>query len=347
MYLHRGRGRNVWQIRWTVNGRKVRCSTGTADLAQAERILSAMREGARQRQDGRSVERLLRALYGARQSGLPLASVVDEYLAAAPATRHTALAAAHWRAFVRWVQVHRPGVASLADLDAAACRAYVSVLRGAPKTVANTVGDCASVYRAVAPLHGVSADPWRGIRVQRAPARAARDLTADEVRRLLAATTGEYHGAVLVALYTGLRYHDVAKLRWECVHADAIRLAPLKTEKHGTRVAIPLHQDLAAYLAALDRSGPYVFPELADTYDSRPRYTARRFGYARRAAGLPSSVTFHSLRHTFISAMRSLGAPDVVTRKLVGHTTAQMTDRYDHSLTQERAAVDRLPSYGA
>jgi integrase len=275
---------------------------------------------------------------------LPLADVAGEYRASVPATKHARLAAEHGLKFAAWVKDHRPGVETLQELDPAACRAYVPAIAGTSKTVANTVGDCARIYRVVAPLHGISTDPWRGIRIARDKSREPRGLTLDEAERLLAAATGEYRGAILVGIYTGLRYHDIAFLRWSEVHPDTIRLQPIKTTAHGIRVTVPIHRTLAAYLDGLERQGEFVFPELAATYEQR--CTARRFSYARRDAGLPSDLTFHSLRHTVVTWMANARVSEDVRMRVVGHSNAATHSDYTHDDPEQRKAIDVLPELG-
>lgn len=43
------------------------------------------------------------------------------------------------------------------------------------------------------------------------------------------------------------------------------------------------------------------------------------------------NISFHSLRHTFISLSRAAGVSDFTIQQLAGHSTIQMTDRYSHS----------------
>lgn len=343
MYLYRQKGRLTWRIRWKKGGQVLSTSTGHTDLDDATRVLMAMRAAQEGRADERRLEALLRAAFATRgRRGMPLADVAAEYRAAVPETKHARLAGEHWLKFAAWVSAHRPGVETLQDLDPAACRAYVSAIAGTPKTVANTIGDCARIYRVVAPVQGISGDPWRGIRISREKSKAPRGLTVDEAERLLAAAKGQYRGAILVGLYTGLRYHDVAFLRWSEVHGKTIRLQPIKTSAHGIRVTVPIHPTLARYLASLDRDGEFVFPELASTYNQR--CTARRFMYARRDAGLPPELTFHSLRHSVVTWMALAKVAEDVRMRVVGHSNAATHSDYTHDDAEQRAAIEALPA---
>ena len=54
--------------------------------------------------------------------------------------------------------------------------------------------------------------------------------------------------------------------------------------------------------------------------------------------------TFHSLRHSFVTALQNSGASLEHRKLLAGHTEEAMTERYSHIEVETlRAAVDRLP----
>ena len=58
--------------------------------------------------------------------------------------------------------------------------------------------------------------------------------------------------------------------------------------------------------------------------------------------------SFHSLRHTFLSALANSGVASEVRQKLVGHSDAGVHKKYTHHEFQiMRDAVDKLPSYAS
>jgi integrase len=60
-----------------------------------------------------------------------------------------------------------------------------------------------------------------------------------------------------------------------------------------------------------------------------------------------SSLSFHSLRHSFNSAMANAGVPVEIRQKLTGHASAEMNAIYTHhELEPLRAAVAKLPALG-
>jgi integrase len=57
-----------------------------------------------------------------------------------------------------------------------------------------------------------------------------------------------------------------------------------------------------------------------------------------------SSLTFHSLRHSFNSAMANAGVPQELRQRLTGHAAKAINDRYTHTqLETLRTAVGLVP----
>lgn len=64
-----------------------------------------------------------------------------------------------------------------------------------------------------------------------------------------------------------------------------------------------------------------------------------RYGLAKclKAIGIPPSdqkarnLTFHGLRHTFVTLGRMAGLSDIVIQALAGHKSAQMMEHYSHA----------------
>jgi hypothetical protein len=60
-----------------------------------------------------------------------------------------------------------------------------------------------------------------------------------------------------------------------------------------------------------------------------------------------SSLSFHSLRHSFNSAMANAGVSQEIRQKLTGHASAEMNKIYTHhELEPLRAAIATLPAIG-
>jgi integrase len=185
-----------------------------------------------------------------------------------------------------------------------------------------------------------------------------RPFTLDEIRALLRASDGgDWYGAILVALYTGMRLHDAANLKWESIDLDG-RWISYKASKTRTRIKVPMHDALYGWLKKRIRgiNKASLFPELAGKStsllspefakvmaraDVRGEIVRDRHGESGR---LVTSLGFHSLRHAYASLMANRGVAEEVRMKLAGHSSAEIHQGYTHhEAAVLRAGVGQLP----
>ncbi len=184
-------------------------------------------------------------------------------------------------------------------------------------------------------------------------------FTPAQVSKLVRAANGDWRGATLLGYYSGARLGDVANMRWEAIDwpNKVIRFTPSKTKRP---VAIPLHRDLERELlknAGIGRAP--MFPSLAGKGTGGKHGLSGRFAAIMEKVGIKgkrtqasggrtlSSLSFHSLRHSFNSAMANAGISQEVRQKLTGHASPEMNKVYTHhELEALRAAVSVIPSIG-
>jgi integrase len=194
----------------------------------------------------------------------------------------------------------------------------------------------------------------------------ARNVTKDvftpqQISELLkAAPSEDWRGAILCGFYTGLRLRDVTELRWNAVDIaeGTITVTTRKTRKD---VIVPMHPQFAAWLEKQIRGigRAAVFPTLAgksgqgrgglstqfrrimDKAGIKGRPLREAFG-----AGRPhSSLSFHSMRHSFNSALQAVGVGVEMRQELVGHASVEMNKLYSHAdLELKRRAIALLPN---
>ena len=200
-----------------------------------------------------------------------------------------------------------------------------------------------AVWRAVGKVRKVG-NPWAELPRRRLDTHARRVLTPDEVAAVIAAAEGEYKALVTIGARTGLRLGDACRLRWSDFGADGVlRVA---TRKTGAAVALPgraLLDELDTRASARARSpGGLITPKIAERYGRDPGGVCATIRRIFRRAGIEPqtrregwerarpTVSFHSLRHTFVTRAIEAGVSPPIVRALVGHATAAMTDHYTH-----------------
>ena len=182
-------------------------------------------------------------------------------------------------------------------------------------------------------------------------------FTPAQISKLVRAANGDWPGAILLGYYTGARLSDVANMRWEALdwRNKVIRFTPRKTKR---QVAIPLHRDLERELLKRPGIGKAVMFQALAGKDTGGRHgLSGRFAALIEKAGIEpkrteasggrrlSDLSFHSLRHSFNSAMANAGIAQEIRQKLTGHTSAETNKVYTHhELEPLRAAIAAIPS---
>jgi len=190
---------------------------------------------------------------------------------------------------------------------------------------------------------------------------AARGVfTFEQVTALAKCATEDWRGAILTGFYTGLRLGDVAELVWESVDLQA-EMLKLTAKKTGGKLLIPFHPALQRWMNAQPRGigkAP-VFPSLKGKRTGGMNGLSAQFVAIIKHAGIERSIvrggegaghktgnlSFHSLRHSFVSALANAGVASDVRKKLVGHADDRIHARYSHhEMDALRHAVNTLPT---
>jgi integrase len=202
-------------------------------------------------------------------------------------------------------------------------------------------------------------NPARGIKMpERTLKRPHRYLTAEEVRRLVAASKEPIRTIVILATMTGLRIGEILALRWGRI--DLLRGTLLVAETcyrghfgtpktRASRREVPLAPAVARelkerYMRSVDHSpSALVFatsqgaPLAADNLRKKSLRTAcRRAGIQR--------IDWHALRHTHGALLHAQGTPLKVAQAQLGHSHMATTlEVYTHaSGSAQRDAVNLL-----
>ena len=196
-----------------------------------------------------------------------------------------------------------------------------------------------------------------------------RAFTVAELQKLLAISEGtEWKGLVLAGVYLGQRLGDIATLTWANVDLEHGEIS-ITTEKTARTQIIPIASPLLRYiteeLPTQDDPAAPLFPRAYENVQRLGRVgsLSRQFhdllasaglvksGSANREAGEEESVrrtvhplSFHSLRHTATSFLKSAGANNSTVMDLIGHQSAAISAHYTTIDTEaKRRAINLMP----
>lgn len=168
-------------------------------------------------------------------------------------------------------------------------------------------------------------------------------LSADEVARLLAATTCRKHRAALSVAYgAGLRVAEVASLKVGDIDSRRM-LIVVERGKGGQGRHALLSTDLLGLLRAwwqegrqhgVMRPGGWLFPGQDPAKPITTRQLSRVVEAAATAAGLTKNVSPHTLRHSFATHLLEDGTDIRVIQVLLGHAKLDNTALYTRVATK-------------
>lgn len=186
-------------------------------------------------------------------------------------------------------------------------------------------------------------------------------FTQEEVQKLLtAAPTVEWQTLILLGYFVGARLRDCVRMTWENVNPDS-GMIEYEQQKTGKKVSVPMHYHMLEHIHFLSAFGTngFLSPKLAAKATGGRRGLSEGFKRIVVKAGLdPMTVqgkgirkfskrSFHSLRHSFNSALANAGVPEEVRMKLTGHASPVMNSQYTHlQVNTLKNAVSKMPLFG-
>ena len=208
----------------------------------------------------------------------------------------------------------------------------------------------------------VTENPWKAVEMVTGEKQERRAFTLPELRSLLDVCDSEWRSMVMLGLYTGQRLDDLANLTWRQVDFDKKELS-LLTRKTKRRQIIPLSNVLVKHLLTIPSSDNPDAPIMLRCAENAGNTLSRQFGelltragliqrattHRKRGAGrgarrVQSELSFHSLRHTATTLLKSTGASNAIAGEIIGHDSAAISRGYTHIETDTlRKAVDAMP----
>jgi integrase len=227
-----------------------------------------------------------------------------------------------------------------------------------PSTIRNSIMPLRVIYRRAIQRGEVAVNPTTGLELPAVRGKRDRIASPNEAASLLAALPDDDRALWATALFSGLRYGELAALTWEQVDLGAglIRVERawdpkareyVSPKSHaGTRavpIATVLREHLIAHKLRSGRSAGLVFPGASGgPFDSWAAQTRADKAWTKLAR-----LTLHQARHTFASLMIAAGVNAKALSTYMGHGSITITlDRYGHLMPgNEEQAADLLDAY--
>lgn len=179
-------------------------------------------------------------------------------------------------------------------------------------------------------------------------------FTEREFRLLLSVIEDrDFRELCVTGLLTGLRLGELLALKWSDVDFAGKVLLVRNSETFTTKTrknrVVPMNEDLCRLLRerkeSLSVESELVFHSQGGRA-LKEGTVSQRFKRCVRRAGLNDKLKFHSLRHSFASALVASGVSLFAVQKLLGHTTGKTTEIYSHlQANQLHSEVNRIGAW--
>lgn len=364
----RGKGEGTLKLRGgiyhaqvTINGKTYYRSTKTGNLREAKANLAkfvALFSAENKKAILKNISLRLQGIQGEideAEAQKPALSIADAWNAYERATnrpdsgpRTLSGYEGQYKIFENWIKEKHPNTIELRHVTQDIANEFISHI-GASRS-ANTYNKYKTFlncfWEVLKETGKLTINPWSKIRRKIDIGHSRRELTVEELCRVINSAVGEMKTLFAIAIYTGLRLGDCVLLEWG--HVDLARniisIIPRKTARHmhGKPTMIPIHPVLASVLIKSGNRTGYILPELAELYKRRPDALTYRIQKHFHNCGIKTTaektsgkynrvdVGFHSFRHTFVSLSANAGVPLAFVQAIVGHSTPAMTAHYFH-----------------
>lgn len=190
-------------------------------------------------------------------------------------------------------------------------------------------------------------NPANGIKKLREYQVERKIFKPDEIEKLLAVVDYEpLYKLIVVAFYTGCRLSELLHLQYCDIDwiekSLIIRNKESFTTKSGKVRRIPISSKIPIEWLQSEKQQDYIFKNCKGKRNKKD-YMGQLMREYTKKAGLPKGLTFHCLRHTFITNLLRKGVSIYIVKKLAGHADIKTTELYAHLVTDDlKEAVNCL-----
>ncbi len=370
-FIFQKRGKPSWYIGYSIRGRRLQKSLKTPIKREAQKSLNEFLELERARRQGSLTEEYFLRVTS-RGTERPQArgymeGWLDEIKKTGTTKTHETYRATI-NDFLLYLDEKREGNLDLREVTAETVHAYLVHAKGVGRS-ARTVNNRLKILRIPFKRAMDAGHLDRNPAVMTKPFKLKNEgvrnaFTLAEIEAVLEKATPPWRWFIICGLYCGQRLGDIVNLRWNQIDTEK-RVIRFLQGKTGNRTEVPIVQSLLDAIAELStptKSDDFVWPDYAELYrETGATRLSKQFhailvdcalaepwqdlgGEGKHSRKL-NRLSFHSLRHSFVSLLKSAGASEAVAMALAGHSTKAISQVYTHLGAETlRPWMEKLPT---
>ena len=352
----------VWHVYAMINGINIRKSLKTTDLSEArikrDLILLPIKAAKDERQLLTSVRRQLEGLSAEEErrrreenKGVKLADAWNTFVKDPQRKKCTEQTLSNhksnWSKFMDWLQKKHPEVLYCREVTRGMCTEWAGDKLASVKatnTYNHYISSIRYVFTSITAIDENFKNPMLFIHKKKdSDCVSKQPFTSEELEKIFSSMNREFKLLCAIGLYTTLRLGNARKLKWEMFSPDLQYLDATHTKTvsdASQKIASELREMLEE--VPVDERHGYVCPTYANLRkDNAAREVMVHFEDLgiqthKEIQGLNGSVRracikgFHSFRHTGITRALQNGATVSQVKRLAGHASERMQERYTH-----------------
>ncbi|MEB2297186.1 MAG: tyrosine-type recombinase/integrase [Ignavibacteria bacterium] len=184
----------------------------------------------------------------------------------------------------------------------------------------------------------IEVNPFSKIKTPKLPKSLPLFISESELIEILNNTNSQLMRDIFtMAFYTGMRLGELLNMKWNWIdftqNIITIKNSNQFISKNKRERIIPIHQKVKVILQARFQLGKpennLVFYKYEDVKLNED-FVSKQFKKAVRAANLNDKIHFHTLRHSFASALVQRNVSLYAVKELLGHENIKTTQVYSH-----------------
>lgn len=323
--------RRYYQLVYFVNGKRTKISTKTANEKEAEKFLKSFVPSLKKRQI--QPEELKE-----KKATIKLSSFVDEYKTYVSNTYSAKYLKKAVRPSFMALQKNIPEM-PLQMISTRIIDQFISSASASSKHSASLYyRTLKAAFNKAVVWNYLEVNPFNQIKSPKVPKSFPVFISESELIEILNNTESQLMKDIFTtAFYTGMRLGELLNMKWNWIdftqNIITIKNSSEFNSKNKRERIIPIHQKVLDILKSCFQLGRFPNSLVFYRYEEiklNEDFVSKQFKKAVRLAKLNQKIHFHSLRHSFASALVQRGISLYAVKELLGHGNIKTTQIYSH-----------------
>ncbi|HCY76489.1 MAG TPA: hypothetical protein DHV28_11260 [Ignavibacteriales bacterium] len=185
----------------------------------------------------------------------------------------------------------------------------------------------------------IEINPFNKIKTPKTPSSLPVFISEAELIQILDKVENQLHKDIFTtAYYTGMRLNELLNMKWDWIDFNQNLIIIKNSDQFLTKTkqerVIPIHPRVdqilkSRFTLGKEKESHYVFYRV-NGVKLNGEFISKQFKKGAKAAKLNSKIHFHTLRHSFASALVQRKVDIYTVQKLLGHSKIQTTQIYSH-----------------